>query len=271
MKGQNFIFWVVLLFVSVIFITACQGDSDSQKKKDAAITKQQEESKSVEEHQNNQVQSASVADEASLSGKVVETMNSGGYTYILLEKDGQKTWVAIPETEIKVGEEVTLKPGAEMLNFHSNTLNRTFERILFSGGLISSEGSGTASMGPHPSPHGKTPQAVKGDVHVEKATGPNAYTVAELYEKAAQLDKKKVVVRGKVVKVLPNIMGKVWVHIQDGTGDPMKKTNDMVVTTQDLPSVGDVITVEGTLYKDKDFGAGYRYDAIIEEATIQQK
>ncbi len=73
---------------------------------------------------------------SALSGKVVETMNSGGYTYICLEKGGQKTWVALPQTAVKVGQEVTCKPGMVMPNFTSKTLNRTFPSIVFSEGLI---------------------------------------------------------------------------------------------------------------------------------------
>lgn len=72
----------------------------------------------------------------SLSGKVAETMNSGGYTYVLLEKNGQKTWVALPEAKVKVGQEVTCQPGMVMQNFTSKTLNRTFTNIVFSGGLL---------------------------------------------------------------------------------------------------------------------------------------
>ncbi len=80
-----------------------------------------------------QTQSPAVS---ALSGKVVETMNSGGYTYVCLEKDGQKTWVAMPQTAVKVGQEVTCQPGMVMTNFMSKTLNRTFESIIFSGGLL---------------------------------------------------------------------------------------------------------------------------------------
>ena len=71
-----------------------------------------------------------------LSGKVVETMDSGGYTYVSLEKDGKKTWVAMPQTKVKVGQEVTCQPGMEMRNFTSKTLKRTFESIIFSGGVL---------------------------------------------------------------------------------------------------------------------------------------
>jgi hypothetical protein len=71
----------------------------------------------------------------SLSGKVVETMNSGGYTYVSLENNGKKTWVALPATAVKVGQEVVCQPGMEMKNFTSKTLNRMFESIIFSGGI----------------------------------------------------------------------------------------------------------------------------------------
>ena len=106
-------------------------------------------------------------------------------------------------------------------------------------------------------------------IKVEKAKGADAYTVSEAYEKAGNLDKKAVVVRGKVVKVSKGIMGKNWVHLRDGSGDPGKGTNNLVVTTQDVPNIGDVVTAKGTLYKDKDFGAGYKYQVIVEEATVK--
>ena len=107
-------------------------------------------------------------------------------------------------------------------------------------------------------------------VKVEKAKGADAYNVSETYEKAGNLDKKTVSVHGKVVKVSKGIMGKNWVHLQDGSGDSGKGTNNLVVTTRDDPKVGDVVTAKGTLYKDKDFGAGYLYKVIVEEATVKQ-
>lgn len=72
---------------------------------------------------------------ALISGKVVESMDGGGYTYICLEKDGKKTWAAIPSDDVKVGSEMSIRPGNEMSNFSSKTLNRTFDKIIFSPGL----------------------------------------------------------------------------------------------------------------------------------------
>jgi len=206
-----------------------------------------------------------------LSGKVAETMNSGGYTYIKLDTGGKTSWVAIPLTEVKVGQQVTLQPGMEMRNFTSKTLNRTFENIIFSGGLASESGgaTGKSAMGAQ---HGSKSAAAKPaeKIKVEKATGPDAYTVREIHEKTAKLNAKTAVVKGKVVKVSEGIMGKNWIHIQDGTGDASLGTNKLVATSQDLPAVGDIITLKGTIYKDKDFGAGYKYNVIMEQATIQK-
>ena len=104
-------------------------------------------------------------------------------------------------------------------------------------------------------------------IKVDKATGPDAYTVAEIFKNSKKLEEKKVVVRGKVVKVSAGVMKKNWIHLQDGTGDA--GNNDLVVTSDDLPKVGDVVTASGTLYTDKDFGGGYKYKVIIEKANIK--
>ena len=98
-------------------------------------------------------------------GTVVETMNGGGYTYVCIEKDGQKRWAAMPPTKVKVGDEVELGGGMEMGNFTSKTLNRTFEQIYFCGGLVTpksdsapgqtaTSGDGQSAL-PHPLPTGQ--------------------------------------------------------------------------------------------------------------------
>ncbi len=213
---------------------------------------------------------AASPESSSFTGKVVETMNAGGYTYISLERDGKKTWFAIPETVVKVGQKVTLQPGGEMQNFTSKTLNRTFDSIIFSGGLVSQPGPAAGNK-PSSSPQGvKAAGALKSTekISVEKASGPDAYTVSEIHANSAKLNEKTAVVKGKVVKVSEGIMGKNWIHLQDGTGDAATETNKLVTTSQDLPAVGDIVTMKGTIYKDKDFGAGYKYAVIMEKASI---
>jgi hypothetical protein len=204
-----------------------------------------------------------------LTGRVVQIMNSGGYTYVYLDNKGEKNWVAAPEMQVKVGEELTFQGGGEMRNFASKSLNRTFEKIFFCGSPIPRAGDAVDITAGKRSPGGKVMAAKDETIKVGKASGPNAYTIGNLYRNKARLDKKKVVVRGKVVKVSARIMERNWVHIQDGSGEAKKKTNNLVVTSTDLPSVGDIVTASGVIVKDRDFGSGYKYDLILEQATIK--
>ena len=208
----------------------------------------------------------------SISGKVLQTMNSGGYSYIYLQDDsGQKIWAAIPKSKakIKVGKKIALAPGAEMRNFESKTLKRTFDSIIFSPGLASQKAAKNdlKALG---SPGSKGATVVVEKVKVAKAVGADTYTVAQLFALRKSLDGKKVVVRGKIVKVSPRIMKMNWLHIQDGTGTADKKDHDLVVTTKALPNEGETVTVSGTLLKDKDYGSGYKYDVIIENAEVKR-
>jgi len=215
-------------------------------------------------------------------GKVLETKDVGGYTYVRLD-DGSKDglWAAVPKAELKVGEEITLKGGAVMTNFTSKTLNKTFDKIIFAGGVLrgdqaaagdfasaAASGTGATGMTSGGSAGSIVPFA---DLKIAKAQGSDAYTVGELFDKRKELNNKAITVRGKVVKISRNIMGKNWIHIQDGTGDPTKNTHDLVVTTSDNTAVkGDTVTVKGTVEADKDFGAGYKYDVIIEKASVSK-
>ena len=211
-----------------------------------------------------------------ISGKVLETMNSGGYSYVHIQKkNSSKVWVAIPETPVKVGTQLSFQPGMEMKNFQSKSLKRTFDSVIFSGGVAGAGAASAASSAParkdEASPGSKGATAAKeAKISVAKATGPNATTVEAAHTNSAKLDKKKVVIKGKVVKVSAGIMGKNWIHIQDGTGTQAKGTHNLVCTSSEMAKVGDVITVSGTLAKDRDFGSGYRYDAIVENATFNK-
>ena len=201
-----------------------------------------------------------------LAGKVVETMDSGNYTFVNIDHNGRTTWAATPRMNVMIGQDISLKPGMTMTNFESKTLNRTFETIVFSGGPI--DGFSGPLLTNKPVDKSQVQSAITEPISVDKATGADAYTVSELYDKIASLENKRVVIRGKVVKFSPNIMGKNWIHVQDGSGDSSAGTNDLVVTSQEVTSLGEVITIQGTLYKDKDFGSGYNFAVIVEEASI---
>jgi len=205
------------------------------------------------------------------SGKVVETMDASGYTYVCLEKNGTKTWVAVSQMKVVVGSTMAFQPGPLMPNFTSKTLNRTFESIVFSSGPAASSTAPVDWGAPQGAAGSKAKtESLDKSIKVEKASGPNAYTIDEVYKKRSALNKKTVSVKGKVVKVSQGIMGKNWIHLQDGSGEQQKGTHNLVATSQDIAAVGDIITVTGKFAKDRDFGAGYLYKAIIEDAKVQK-
>ncbi len=229
-----------------------------------------------------------------LNGTVAEVHNGGGYTYILLKTEAGEYWVATSEIEVTVGEKIGFAEGNVMRDFPSKAMNRTFPEIIFSASVIGKtpaakpaapaaapgsfdkalQGEAPAApaapaVDPALQGSGKAIVPLVADVKVEKATGANAHTVGEMFDKAADLTGKTVVLRAKIMKVSPGIMGKTWLHVQDGTGDALKNTHDLVVTTAATPNKGDTVTLEGKLGTNRDFGAGYVYQVIVEDATIK--
>ena len=210
-------------------------------------------------------------------GEVLETMNSGGYSYIHLDTGSEKIWAAGPETQVSVGQTITMDKGMAMPQFHSKTLDRTFEVIYFVGSIQGPDTEKPAADHPtseHPT-GGMGQQTGGGHSTVEQtevkdvAKAAGGHTVAEIYAQSAALSGKPVKVRGQVVKFTANIMGTNWLHIQDGTGTG--PTADLTVTTSAIVAAGDMVTVEGNLTVNKDFGAGYKYDAIIEDAKVTKE
>jgi hypothetical protein len=120
----------------------------------------------------------------------------------------------------------------------------------------------TASQ-PHPNPSEATASIDLSGI--AKAEG--GQTVAEVFAGSDQLEGKSVVIRGKVVKVNANIMGKNWLHVRDGSGE--EGTNDLTITsTGTAPEVGDTVLVTGTVALNRDFGMGYQYPVIVEDAEV---
>jgi hypothetical protein len=215
--------------------------------------------------------SAPVAPQASsVKGEVLEVKDVEIYTYLRLKTKDGEIWAAVSTAAVKKGDIVTVEDVMLMRNFESKTLKKTFPAILF-GSLAGAAGSAPMASKEMATAHaGVAKAADTGDVHVAKATGPNARTVAEIVTKASELKDKPVVVHGKVVKYNPEIMGKNWIHLRDGSGAAADNSNDVLVTTTAQAKTGDVVTVKGVVRTDKDFGAGYSYKVVVEDATLQQ-
>jgi hypothetical protein len=206
------------------------------------------------------------------SGKVLETMDASGYTYVQVDTGSETFWAAAPQFAVKVGDEVLVPEGMPMTNFSSKTLDRTFETVYFvpsvmvgGGDSLAQQPADQPSMANGSKTNKTTVETTDVDLTgIKVAEG--GQTVGDVYAKKAELSGKPVKIRGKVVKFSPMIMGKNWIHIQDGTGEA--GANDLTVTTSATANTGDTVVISGTLTTDKDFGYGYAYDVIIEEAEV---
>lgn len=207
-----------------------------------------------------------------LTGKVLERLDAAPYCYLRIQTSQGEVWAAVPEAKVEKGTEVTVANPMLMNNFESKTLNRTFAVVYF--GTLAPAGGAPAAPAGTAAPQGMAGAPVVGKEvveKIEKAPGAEARTVAEVWAQKAALKEKSVTLRGKVVKYNAGVMSRNWIHLQDGSGDAALGTHDITVTSQDPAAKGDIVTVKGTVRIDKDFGAGYTYKLIIEEAKVVKK
>jgi len=205
------------------------------------------------------------------SGTVLETMDAAGYTYVQIDTGSEKFWAAAPKVAVKIGDSVIVPQGMVMKDYHSKTLDRDFSEVYFVDSLMVGGASAALSEQPTmPEGHPDVKEAAKtAAVDVDFSglqTAEGGQTVEQIFTQAADLTGKPVKVRGKVVKYNADIMGKNWLHIQDGSGSD--GSNDLTVTTSATAKVGDTVVVSGLLSTDKDFGYGYKYNVLLEDAEV---
>ncbi len=203
--------------------------------------------------------------EGTLKGIVAERIDAPPYSYLRIRIGKAEAWAAVPQTPTSIGAEVAVVRAAPMANFESKTLNRTFSMVYFGtlqapGGMAETRGLQHALAAQGPS-----------DVvvpKIDKASGTEGRTVAEVHAQRAALKDRPVTLQGQVVKVNNDIMGRNWVHLRDGSGEG--PTADLTFTTRARAEVGEVVVVRGIVRLDKDFGAGYRYPVIVEDAALSR-
>ncbi len=195
--------------------------------------------------------------------KVEEVVQASAYTYLKVAENGTENWIAVTRQEAAAGEVYYYDQALEMKNFKSKELNRTFETIYFVQGL-SKQPIAAPAQSPHGNTMGKVTLTQKEGISVEPAE--NGLSIAKLYSSKSDYAGKKIKMKGQVVKVNEEVMGKNWIHIQDGTKDG--ENFDLTITTLDKATVDEVVTFEGTITLNKDFGYGYSYELIMEDAKL---
>jgi hypothetical protein len=193
---------------------------------------------------------------------VTEVIQTSNYTYLQVEENNKKFWIAVVKSDTKPGDSVYYTQASEMKDFVSKELGRTFPSVFFvqdpSNRLI-----------PEVKPASQQPLTPK-KVEIKRWTDlsvtppKGGITLADLYKNPGNFAGKTVIIRGVVVRFNEQIMNKNWVHIQDGTDYADKF--DLTITTKDSLIVGSSATFKGIIALNKDFGSGYSYEVIMEEA-----
>ena len=180
-------------------------------------------------------------------GTVLEIKNVKGYKYLKVNEEGKEIWVAIANVDINIGDKIGYDKEIMMRDFKSKSLNQTFKEIFFVSDVY---------------------LAQKKKPFIEKET----YTIEEIHMWGENLEGKVISIDATVYKVLQGIMELDWVHLGDGTGNTMQLTDDLVFTTKKTTvKTGDKVTAKGTVVVDKDFGFGYFYKVIVQDATFEVK
>ncbi len=247
------------LLLSVGFVSGCQQDVEQTPTSDQQAQTTAQQPKVVDLAPAPTAAPVNSMANGLATGTVVETFATGGYTYARVDVGGQEIWAAGPPTPMAEGDTITFSTLIPMQNFHSSSLNRDFPVLYFVDGF-STLNSGVAAAEPTTTAAPAAPAAAA-IANIDKVEG--GYTIAEILAQRNELTTKPVKVRGQVTKVVNGIMGKNWVHISDSSGD-----DDFIVTTAGNATVGQVIVAEGMIALNRDFGYGYKYDILMEDASI---
>jgi starvation-inducible outer membrane lipoprotein len=206
---------------------------------------------------------------ASQLHKVVvdEVLHTSKYTYLNVTEDGVQSWIAIPKKEVKVGGTYYYRGGLKKTNFKSVEYDRVFETLYLVSDV--SEDPGMSAAGSGSSPHaGMGSDEPQLEQTTKLDPPPGGISIAELIKNKQKYEGQTVRVKGRCVKLNNMIMSRNWIHLQDGSmGDQQV---DLTVTTTENVQLGSVVAFEGKITLNKDFGAGYKYDIIMEEAHLLQ-
>ena len=206
---------------------------------------------------------------------VQQVLQTSGYTYLKVKEDTTINWIAIPKMEAKPGDIYYTAGGIEMRDFPSKELNRTFPLVYFMD-YVSKTPEGAIKKEDAPAKtqankslsmpdHGATKAKLTRKKVIPEPI-PGGTTIRELYKNKAQFNGKIVKLRGQVVKYNEHIMGKNWIHLQDGTAND--EEYDLVITTNDTVELGSYISIKGKISLNKDFGSGYSFPIMMEDASL---
>lgn len=199
---------------------------------------------------------------------VQDVLQAEKYTYLYVNEADRSYWMAVGKMEAEKGEKYFYTGGLLKKNFYSRDFDRNFETIYLVSRITPAANNTSNSGSALSEALNKMGNSEYKEVNVNVPEG--AIALKELIENPSKYSGQSVTVKGQCVKLNSNIMNRNWVHLQDGSMLNGNKV-DLTVTTDVMVPVGAVVTMTGKVATNQDFGAGYRYDLILEEATLVQE
>ena len=204
---------------------------------------------------------------------VQEVIQTTSYTYLHAKENDTLKWLAVPKMQASGGDIYYYSEGLPMKDFESKELHRTFDEVLFLGGVSPEPITDAKPKAPadHQHANGDQPYVRKASTEVKKDIKIDApkdcITISELFARKDTYAGKTVKIKGQVTKYSPEIMNKNWIHLQDGTENNGKY--DLTITSSNVVKVGDIVTFEGKVNINKDFGYGYSFEVMMEDAITK--
>ncbi|MBL0044888.1 MAG: hypothetical protein IPP33_11010 [Flavobacteriales bacterium] len=192
----------------------------------------------------------------------LEALPTSKYVYVRVKEGEEEFWVAAMKQDVAIGRSYFYRGGLLKTDFHSTEYKRTFDKVYLISQLVPSDHGGAGGgMGMPSTASPGTPAMGGASTPVE---GAEPVKVAALVADPKKFEGKAVRLTGKVAKVNPNIMGRNWIHLKDGSKDDY----DLVITCALPLPEGKTVTMVGTVVLGKDFGSGYNYDILLENGTL---
>jgi len=203
--------------------------------------------------------------------KVLEVLPTDKYVYLRVEEEGEEEyWIATRKQDVIAGQQYFYRGGLLKTQFESKEYNRVFDRVYLVSNIIpanhsqaGSQAKVSKSAGDNVNTESKAAESTPVSMVTEEARKASI-SISELVNNSASYEGKIVVLSGTVTKVNPNIMGRNWIHLKDGSMDDY----DLVITSSIAIPEGHEVSLKGMVTLNRDFGAGYSYDILVENAEL---
>ena len=193
---------------------------------------------------------------------VKEILPTAKYVYLKVNENDEEFWIATRKQNINIGETYFYKGGLLKTNFESKEHSKIFEKIYLVTSLVKANHGGNTELDKLQTEQSINKNNATSTKKIVVKSG--SIKISELVENFKKYEGKIIQLSGKCIKINPNIMGRNWIHIQDGSKD----NYDLVITSNTFVKEGSMITIKATVTLNKDFGAGYKYNLILENGII---